>query len=168
MARRQSTIAMAISSTRYARSPPSDQATRPESTPSSTPSVARTSPAPTPASRRAACSSDTDLKPWPTDAKGCYRQDWALARLKLWDTFNALFKRTAREVVQHHLPTQEPPSTNSKPTWLRSSHLLRDGAIHPVVVDRLPLSAARGGPQPHGRGRPRRKNRPHPMGAITR
>jgi hypothetical protein len=36
--------------------------------------------------------------------------------------------------------------TSSRPTWLLC--LLRDGAIHPVVIDRLPLAAA---PEVHTR-----------------
>jgi NADPH:quinone reductase-like Zn-dependent oxidoreductase len=65
-----------------------------------------------------------------------------LARLKLWDTFNALFKgRRAKWYSITSRRKKHPADFKADMATLLG--LLRDGAIHPVVVARLPLSAAR-------------------------
>jgi hypothetical protein len=48
-----------------------------------------------------------------------------------------------RGVVQHHRSRATHPE-EFKADMATLSDLLREGAIHPVVVDRLPIAAARG------------------------
>jgi NADPH:quinone reductase-like Zn-dependent oxidoreductase len=65
-----------------------------------------------------------------------------LARLKLWDTFNALFNGRRAKWYSITSRRKKHPA-DFKADMATLLDLLRDGAIHPVVVDRLPLSAAR-------------------------
>ena len=65
-----------------------------------------------------------------------------LARLKLWGALSFLFATAAR------FGTPSPPvgrriPRNSRTDMAALFGLLRDGAIHPVVVERLPLASAR-------------------------
>jgi NADPH:quinone reductase-like Zn-dependent oxidoreductase len=65
-----------------------------------------------------------------------------LARLKVWSRLTFLFGKPTGGVVQHHR------SPRDAPRRVQDGHgalfdLLREGAIHPVVVDRLPIAAAR-------------------------
>jgi NADPH:quinone reductase-like Zn-dependent oxidoreductase len=73
-----------------------------------------------------------DRKPWPTDAK---------ARLKLWDTFNVVFGR--RRAKWYSITSRRKTHPEEfKADMAALFALLRDSAIHPVVIDRLPLAAA--------------------------
>jgi NADPH:quinone reductase-like Zn-dependent oxidoreductase len=65
-----------------------------------------------------------------------------LARLKLWDTFNVLFSRRRAKWYSITSRRKAEP-TEFKADMASLFDLLRDGAIHPVVIDRLPLAAAR-------------------------
>jgi NADPH:quinone reductase-like Zn-dependent oxidoreductase len=65
-----------------------------------------------------------------------------LARIKLWDMQGALFGGRRAEfynITSRRLARPE----EFKADMAKLFDLLRDGAIHPVVVDRLPLGAAR-------------------------
>lgn len=65
-----------------------------------------------------------------------------LARLHLWDAFKFLF--SGRSAVWYSITarrTKQPEEFKADMATLFG--LLRDGAIHPVVIDRLPLAAAR-------------------------
>ena len=79
-----------------------------------------------------------------------------LARLKLWDVLSGLFG--GRHAVFYNITTRRAahPEDFKVATLF---DLLRDRAIHPVVIDRLPLAAARRGPHPHRSRRPRRQDR---------
>jgi NADPH:quinone reductase-like Zn-dependent oxidoreductase len=65
-----------------------------------------------------------------------------LARLKLWDTFNVLFSRRRAKWYSITARRKTHPE-DFKADMATLFDLLRDGAIHPVVIDRLPLAAAR-------------------------
>jgi NADPH:quinone reductase-like Zn-dependent oxidoreductase len=65
-----------------------------------------------------------------------------LARLKLWDTFNGLLKGRRAKWYSITSRRKKHPA-DFKADMATLLDLLHDGAIHPVVVDRLPLSAAR-------------------------
>jgi NADPH:quinone reductase-like Zn-dependent oxidoreductase len=65
-----------------------------------------------------------------------------LARLKLWDTFNVLFKGRRAKFYSITSRRKTHPA-DFKADMATLFDLLRDGAIHPVVIDRLPLAAAR-------------------------
>ena len=67
-----------------------------------------------------------------------------MLRLKLWNTFSVLFGR--RRTVFYRLTSGNHAEFSADMTELL--RLLRDSAIHPVVIDRLPLSAA---PEVHAR-----------------
>jgi hypothetical protein len=65
-----------------------------------------------------------------------------LARLKLWGALSFLFN--GRRAVWYSITSRR----SARPEEFKADMaallgLLRDGAIHPVVVDRLPLAAAR-------------------------
>jgi NADPH:quinone reductase-like Zn-dependent oxidoreductase len=65
-----------------------------------------------------------------------------LARLKLWGAFSFLF--SGRRAVWYSITarrSKQPEEFKADMSTLFG--LLRDGAIHPVVIDRLPLAAAR-------------------------
>jgi NADPH:quinone reductase-like Zn-dependent oxidoreductase len=65
-----------------------------------------------------------------------------LARLKLWDTLSFLFNR--RGALWYSITARRTTHLEEfKADMATLFVLLRDGAIHPVVVDRLPLTAAR-------------------------
>jgi NADPH:quinone reductase-like Zn-dependent oxidoreductase len=65
-----------------------------------------------------------------------------LVRLKLWDTLGFLFGQ--RRAVFYSITARRSARTEEfKADMATLFNLLRDGAIHPVVIDRLPLSAAR-------------------------
>ena len=65
-----------------------------------------------------------------------------LARLKLWECPERPVPRPSRAVLQHHgAPIDTSGGVRADMATL--FELLRDGAIHPVVIDRLPLAAAR-------------------------
>ena len=89
-----------------------------------------------------------------------------LARLKLWDIFHAFFKGRRAKWYSITSRRKKHPA-DFKADMATLLDLLRDGAIHPVVVDRLPFIRRAGGPQPHGRRGPRREDRPHPVGATA-
>jgi NADPH:quinone reductase-like Zn-dependent oxidoreductase len=65
-----------------------------------------------------------------------------LARLKLWDTLSFLFggRRAVFYSITARRSTHPDEFTADMATLFG---LLHDGAIHPVVIDRLPLAAAR-------------------------
>jgi NADPH:quinone reductase len=65
-----------------------------------------------------------------------------LARLKLWDVLSGLFGGRHAVVLQHHLTPISAPRRHFKVDVIALFDLLRDHAIHPVVIDRLPLAAA--------------------------
>ena len=70
-----------------------------------------------------------------------------LARLKLWDSFNAVFRR--RRAKWYSITSRRKTHPDEfKADMAALFALLRDGAIHPVVIDRLPLAAA---PEVHTR-----------------
>jgi NADPH:quinone reductase-like Zn-dependent oxidoreductase len=70
-----------------------------------------------------------------------------LARLKLWDIFNAAFRR--RRAKWYSITSRRKTHPDEfKADMAALFALLRDGAIHPVVIDRLPLAAA---PEVHTR-----------------
>jgi NADPH:quinone reductase-like Zn-dependent oxidoreductase len=65
-----------------------------------------------------------------------------LARLKLWDTFSGLFG--GRRAVFYSITARRLAHPDEfKADMSTLFDLLRDRAIHPVVIDRLPLAAAR-------------------------
>jgi NADPH:quinone reductase-like Zn-dependent oxidoreductase len=65
-----------------------------------------------------------------------------LARLKLWGAFSFLFG--GRRALFYSVTTRRKTHPEDfKADMVNLFELLRDGAIHPVVIDRLPLSAAR-------------------------
>jgi NADPH:quinone reductase-like Zn-dependent oxidoreductase len=65
-----------------------------------------------------------------------------LARITLWRMFRFLFG--GRRAVFYAITTARKADPAAfKADMARLFDLLRDGAIHPAVVDRLPLSAAR-------------------------
>lgn len=65
-----------------------------------------------------------------------------LARLKFWDTFNALFH--GRRAKWYSITSRRKTHpADFKADMATLFELLRDGSIHPVVIDRLPLAAAR-------------------------
>jgi NADPH:quinone reductase-like Zn-dependent oxidoreductase len=64
-----------------------------------------------------------------------------IARLKLWDTFNRLFH--SRRAKWYSITSRRKTHPDEfKADMAALFILLRDGAIHPVVIDRLPLAAA--------------------------
>ena len=70
-----------------------------------------------------------------------------IARLKLWDTFNGLFR--GRRAKWYDITSRRKTHpAEFKADMAALFALLRDGAIHPVVIDRLPLAAA---PEVHTR-----------------
>ena len=87
-----------------------------------------------------------------------------IARLKLWDTFNARIPQTAREVVQHHLPAKDSPRRVQGRHGCPVHTVAR--RCHPSSGHR-PLTAGRrtGGPHPHRRWRPGRQDRSDPVDA---
>jgi NADPH:quinone reductase-like Zn-dependent oxidoreductase len=65
-----------------------------------------------------------------------------LARLKLWGAFSFLF--SGRRAVWYSITARRSKQPEEfKADMATLFGLLRDGAIHPVVIDRLPLAAAR-------------------------
>jgi NADPH:quinone reductase-like Zn-dependent oxidoreductase len=65
-----------------------------------------------------------------------------LARLKLWDVLSSLFG--GRHAVFYSITTRRMAHPEDfKADMATLFDLLRDRAIHPVVIDRLPLAAAR-------------------------
>ena len=64
-----------------------------------------------------------------------------LARLKLWDTFNVAFRRRCAKWYSITSRRKTHPE-EFKADMAALFALLRHGAIHPVVIDRLPLAAA--------------------------
>jgi len=65
-----------------------------------------------------------------------------LARLKLWDVLSGLFG--GRHAVFYSITARRTTHPDDfKADMATLFHLLRDRAIHPVVIDRLPLAAAR-------------------------
>ena len=65
-----------------------------------------------------------------------------LARLQLWGTFSFLFR--GRRAVWYSITARRSKHPEQfKADMATLFGLLRDGAIHPVVIDRLPLAAAR-------------------------
>ena len=77
-----------------------------------------------------------------------------LARLKLWDVLSGLFG--GRHTAFYNITTRRTAHPEEfKADMTALFDLLRDRAIHPVVIDRLPLSAARGS-HPHRSRRARR------------
>jgi NADPH:quinone reductase-like Zn-dependent oxidoreductase len=76
-----------------------------------------------------------------------------LARLKLWDVLSGLFG--GRHAVFYNITTRRAAHPEDfKADMATLFDLLRDRAIHPVVIDRLPLAATRG-PRSHRSRRPR-------------
>jgi NADPH:quinone reductase-like Zn-dependent oxidoreductase len=70
-----------------------------------------------------------------------------ILRLKLWDTFNVVFRR--RRAKWYSITSRRKTHPDEfKADMAALFALLRDGAIHPVVIDRLPLAAA---PEVHAR-----------------
>ena len=75
------------------------------------------------------------------------REGWAsaalgLARLKLWGAFSFLFG--GRRALFYSITTRRSTHPEEfKADMATLFELLRNGAIHPVVIDRLPLAAAR-------------------------
>ncbi|MDT5001877.1 MAG: NADPH:quinone reductase, partial [Mycobacterium sp.] len=70
-----------------------------------------------------------------------------IARLKFWDTFNVVFRR--RRAKWYSITSRRKAHPDEfKADMAALFALLRDGAIHPVVIDRLPLAAA---PEVHTR-----------------
>jgi len=64
-----------------------------------------------------------------------------LARLKLWGTLSFLFG--GRRALFYNITTRRLTHPEEfKADMATLFGLLRDGAIHPVVIDRLPLAAA--------------------------
>jgi NADPH:quinone reductase-like Zn-dependent oxidoreductase len=65
-----------------------------------------------------------------------------LARLKLWDVLSGLFG--GRHAVFYSITSRRSAHPEDfKADMVTLFDLLRDRAIHPVVIDRLPLAAAR-------------------------
>jgi hypothetical protein len=65
-----------------------------------------------------------------------------LARLKLWNALSGLFGR--RHAVFYSITSRRSAYPDDfKADMATLLDLLRDRAIHPVVIDRLPLAAAR-------------------------
>jgi NADPH:quinone reductase-like Zn-dependent oxidoreductase len=65
-----------------------------------------------------------------------------LARLKLWDVLSGLFG--GRRAVFYSITARRTAHPEDfKADMATLFDLLRDRAIHPVVIDRLPLAAAR-------------------------
>jgi NADPH:quinone reductase-like Zn-dependent oxidoreductase len=70
-----------------------------------------------------------------------------IGRLKLWDTLNRLFH--SRRAEWYSITSRRKTHPDEfKADMAALFTLLRDGAIHPVVIDRLPLTAA---PEVHTR-----------------
>lgn len=65
-----------------------------------------------------------------------------LGRLKLWNTLSSLFGRR-RAVFYNIIARRSAHPDDFFSDMATLFILLRDGAIHPVVIDRLPLAAAR-------------------------
>ena len=65
-----------------------------------------------------------------------------LARLKLWDVLSGFFG--GRHTVFYTITTRRAAHPEDfKADMAALFHLLHKGVIHPVVIDRLPLAAAR-------------------------
>lgn len=65
-----------------------------------------------------------------------------LLRLKIWGALSSLFRN--RSAVWYSITTRRQTHPDEfKADMATLFELLRDGAIHPVVIDRLPLDAAR-------------------------
>jgi NADPH:quinone reductase len=64
-----------------------------------------------------------------------------LARLRLWDVLSGLFG--GRHAVFYSITSRRSHPEDFKADMVTLFDLLRDRAIHPVVIDRLPLAAAR-------------------------
>ena len=65
-----------------------------------------------------------------------------LARLKLWDVLSGLFG--GRHAMFYSITSRRSAHPEDfKADMVTLFNLLRDRAIHPVVIDRLPLAAAR-------------------------
>ena len=65
-----------------------------------------------------------------------------LARIKLWGALSSLF--AGRSAVFYNITARRLVHPEEfKADMASLFDLLRDGAIHPVVIDRLPLAAAR-------------------------
>ena len=65
-----------------------------------------------------------------------------IARLKVWNGIGLPVRWSTRGVVQHHRSPRDTPE-EFKADMAALFDLLREGAIHSVVVDRLPIAAAR-------------------------
>jgi NADPH:quinone reductase-like Zn-dependent oxidoreductase len=64
-----------------------------------------------------------------------------LARLKLWNAMSFLLRH--RQAVFYSITARRSTQPGEfKADMAELFKLLRDGAIHPVVIDRLPLAAA--------------------------
>jgi NADPH:quinone reductase-like Zn-dependent oxidoreductase len=81
-----------------------------------------------------------------------------ILRLKLWDTLQCRIPQTAREVVQHHLATKDPP----RRVQGRHGCSVRTASrrCNPPSGDRPSAACCgSGGPHPHRRRRPRGQDR---------
>ena len=108
-------------------------------------SVARISAVPSPPSRRGACLSATGRKQWRLGVKACLPRAYAYARLKVWNGLSFLFG--GRRAVWYSITDRRVTHPEEfKADMAALFDLLREGAIHPVVVDRLPIAAALRGP----------------------
>ncbi|HKM61321.1 MAG TPA: medium chain dehydrogenase/reductase family protein [Acidisphaera sp.] len=77
-----------------------------------------------------------------TGGEGLLSAGIGMARLKLWNTLSPLFG--GRRAVFYSITARRKTHPGEfKSDMAALFELLRQGAIHPVVVDRLPLSAAR-------------------------
>ncbi|HEY4042215.1 MAG TPA: zinc-binding dehydrogenase [Rhodopila sp.] len=77
-----------------------------------------------------------------TGGEGLLSAGLGMARIKLWGAFSFLF--SGRHAVFYTITGRRTTHPEEfKADMAKLFELLRDGAIHPVVVDRLPLSAVR-------------------------
>ena len=75
-------------------------------------------------------------------SEGLLQAGLGLARLKLWDTLTFLFGHRRAQFYSITARRRKHPD-EFRADMATLFTLLRDGAIHPVVIDRLPLAAAR-------------------------
>ena len=81
-------------------------------------------------------------KPWRVGREGMIAAGLGLARLKVWNALSFLVgvRRAVRYSITERRVTHP---EEFKADMAALFELLREGAIHPVVVDRLPIAAAR-------------------------
>jgi NADPH:quinone reductase-like Zn-dependent oxidoreductase len=79
---------------------------------------------------------------WASGRAGLLSAGFGMARLKLWGALSFLF--SGRRALFYSVTSRRPTHSEEFAADMSTLFgLLRDGAIHPIVIDRMPLAAAR-------------------------